>query len=257
MAKRNIVKIDEEKCTGCGLCISSCAEGAIQMVDGVARLVSDTYCDGLGACLGECPVDAITIEERDAPEFDEEAAKEHVAKMNQAENQNEKQPEKLACGCPGTQMRTIARQESACGCESVAEESAPSALINWPVQLKLAPAMAPFFQNADLLLAADCVPFALADFHARYLNGKPLVIGCPKLDDAQYYVDKLADILKMGQVKSLTVTRMEVPCCSGLVRIAQMAMEKSGSQIPFTEVVVGVNGSIVDTIDRTAVGVGG
>ncbi len=241
MAKRSIVKIDDEKCTGCGLCVGACAEGAIQLVDGKARLVSDIYCDGLGACLGECPVDAITIEERDAPEFDEEAAIKHVAKT--------KQPEKLPCGCPGTAMRTIERKEP-CGCDSVCGDAAPSALTNWPVQLKLAPAMAPFFVDADLLLSADCVPFALADFHSRYLKGRPVVVGCPKLDDAGYYVDKLADILKVGGVKSLTVLRMEVPCCSGLVRIAEMAVEKAGVGIPFTEVVVGVDGAVLDTIDH-------
>lgn len=231
MAVRNIVKIDEEKCNGCGLCVSACAEGAIQIIDGKARLVSDVYCDGLGACLGECPQDAISIEEREAPEFDEAAAHRHVEAM--------KKPS-VPC-CPGTRLMEMASSAKA----EVSGESTPSALGNWPVQLKLVPPNAPYFQDAEILLAADCVPFAYADFHKRVLPGKILLIGCPKLDDSASYVEKLAEIFKSSSVRSLTIARMEVPCCSGLSRIAQMAIQLSGKEIPVKETVISIRGEVL------------
>ena len=231
---RRIVKIDEDKCDGCGQCVPSCAEGAIQIVDGKAKLVSDIYCDGLGACLGECPNDAITVEEREAPAFDEAAAQEH--------GRRQQDEEALPCGCPGSASRTIEREQA-----PAAQPAAPaqSGLSHWPVQLKLVPFNAPYFQEADLLLVADCVPFALADFHARFLQGNPIVIGCPKLDDANFYVEKLADILRESSVKSLTVVHMEVPCCHGLTRIAAAAIDASGAAIPVNDVTISISGEVL------------
>ena len=236
---RKIVKIDEEKCTGCGLCVTACAEGAIQVIDGKARLVSEIYCDGLGACLGECPEDAITIEDRYAREFDEEATEAHLKEMSTQEKE-------LPCGCPGTLAREIKRQQTMS--DQVTSGGAPSELTNWPVQLKLVSPAAPYFQNADLLLVADCVPFALADFHIRFLRGRPLVIGCPKLDDAGYYMEKLTEILKGSSVNSLTVVHMEVPCCSGLSYIAARAVEASGKDIPLSDLTITIQGEVLDNV---------
>ena len=241
MAKRNIVVIDEDKCNGCGLCVSACAEGAIQLVDGKAKLVSDTYCDGLGACLGECPQDAITIEQRDAVDFDEEAAKEHMARMQETKNapgQIEK-----ACGCPGANAKTIDRSMQ--NRHRSSGESVPSALTNWPVQINLVPVNAPYLKGADLLISADCAPFAFADFHTKLLPGKILLIGCPKLDDANVYVEKLGQIFANSGVKSITIVRMEVPCCGGLTQIIKQALATSGANIPVTEVTVGISGDII------------
>jgi ferredoxin len=236
---RKIVKIDEEKCTGCGLCVTACAEGAIQIIDGKARLVSEIYCDGLGACLGECPEDAITIEERYAREFDEEATEAHLQELRAKEKE-------LPCGCPGTLAREIKRQQAAS--DQVPAGETPSELTNWPVQLKLVSPAAPYFQNAALLLVADCVPFALADFHARFLRGKPVVVGCPKLDDAGYYIEKLTEILKCSSVNSLTVVHMEVPCCSGLSYIAARAIEASGKDIPLSDLTITIQGEVLDNV---------
>ena len=237
--RRNIVSIDEEKCNGCGLCVSACAEGAIQLIDGKARLVSDVYCDGLGACLGKCPQDAISVDVREAVAFDEAAAVRHV----QALAAREKAKSKMACGCPGTMAREIKRTHAA---ERAHSERVPSELTHWPVQLRLVSPMAPYLHEADLLLVADCVPFALADFHDRFLRGKPIVVGCPKLDDANYYVDKLAEIIRNNSLKSLTVVHMEVPCCSGLSRIAGMAREAAGSDVPVRDVTISINGEVAN-----------
>jgi len=192
MAVRKIVKIDESKCDGCGQCIIGCAEGALAIIDGKARVVKDSYCDGLGACLGTCPQDAITVEEREAEPFDEEAVDRHLAEAKT-------QPPVLSvleCGCPGSAVRQLERAPAS----EPAATDCPSQLGHWPVQLALVPPGAPFLQNADLLLAADCVPFAMADFHARFLHGRSVVVGCPKLDDPQKYVEKLADILDQSSV---------------------------------------------------------
>jgi ferredoxin len=241
VGKRNIVVIDEDKCNGCGLCISACAEGAIQLVNGKAKLVSDTYCDGLGACLGECPQDAITVEQREAMDFDEKAATEHVARMQEikhAQGQIEK-----TCGCPGANARTIDRSTQNSQCP--AGESVPSALTNWPVQINLVPANAPYLQGADLLISADCAPFAFADFHTKLLPGKVLLIGCPKLDNANVYIEKLGHIFANSGVKSVTIVRMEVPCCGGLTQIIKQALVISGANIPVTEFTVGISGDII------------
>jgi ferredoxin len=234
MAKRNILKIDEEKCNGCGLCAKACAEGAIKIIHGKAKLVSETYCDGLGACIGHCPQNAITIEQREAKPFDEEATKEHLKQMKQ-------QQQPAAFVCPGMQAAklrdTAEKSDSAAGDVS-------SQLANWPVQLKLVSVHAPYFADADLLLVADCVPFAMGDFHSRFLKGHNIVVGCPKLDDAGFYIDKLADILKANKLKSLGVVHMEVPCCHGLTRIAQEALKKAGVKMTFEDVTIGLNGTM-------------
>ncbi|MFH1006391.1 MAG: 4Fe-4S dicluster domain-containing protein [Candidatus Latescibacterota bacterium] len=230
---RKMIQIDEEKCTGCGLCIPNCVEGALQIIDGKARLVSDVYCDGLGACLGECPEGSLSIVEREAEAFDEEVAKAH-AKIRS------KEEEKASFVCPGAMAREIERCPS--GKEAASSETHPSKLTNWPVQLNLVSPKAPYFKDADLLVVADCVPFAMADFHTRLLRGKTLVVGCPKLDDAGAYVEKLTAILKQADLRSLAVVRMEVPCCFGLVRIVQAAIAASGKDIPFETITVSIQG---------------
>jgi len=233
---RKIIKIDEEKCDGCGLCVPACPEGALQIIDGKAKLVKDNFCDGLGACLGECPQGAITIEEREAEEFDEVAVKQHM-------EQEEHTKEELHHGCPSAVITQFERQEVA---ESAQEEasSLQSMLGHWPIQLSLVPAFAPFLQGADLMLVADCVPFAYAGFHHDFLKGRALLVACPKLDDFQAHLRKLTDILCHSEVKSLTVMIMEVPCCSGLAHMAKQAILASGKDIPFKEVTIGVKGDL-------------
>ena len=232
---RKMVKIDEDKCNGCGNCIISCAEGALQIIDGKARLISETYCDGLGACLGECPQDAITIEEREAEEFDEEAVEQHL--------QVKEADDKLPCGCPSATVTQFEKTTSTTTpAAEVAREAPESRLGHWPVQLTLVPPTAPFLQGADVVLAAHCVPFAYGGFHQDFLGENALLVACPKLDDAQAHQEKLTEILKQSGLKSLTVVRMEVPCCSGLVHIAKQAILASGNVIPFREIVIGVKG---------------
>jgi len=234
---RKIVRIDEEKCNGCGACVPACAEGALQIIDGKAKLISETYCDGLGACLGECPQGAITIEERTAEHFDEEATKLHLEKENQT-------MEKLPCGCPSATVTQFERQETT-EVAPIEATNQQSMLSHWPVQLTLVPPTAPFLQGTDLVLAADCVPFAYAEFHRDFLRDHSLLVACPKLDDFQAHLEKLADILRQSPVKSLTVAHMEVPCCSGLVYMAKQAMHLSGKDIPFKEVTVSIKGDLM------------
>lgn len=256
--KRKIVKIDEEKCNGCGQCVPSCAEGAIQVVEGKARLVKDIYCDGLGACLGHCPMDAITIEEREADAFDEAAAMRHVTASSrradvpapvQGDAGIQRPVSIIPCGCPGAMARSFERSAPAIPADSALSPDTgavetPSQLAHWPVQLRLVAPGAPFFQDAELLLAADCAPFAYPDFHRKLLAGRALAIGCPKLDDVEFYVEKLASILKESTIRGITVARMEVPCCGGLMRIARQALALSGKDIPLREVVLGVRGGV-------------
>lgn len=231
---RKIVKIDEAKCNGCGLCVPACAEGAIQIIDGKAKLVSETYCDGLGACLGECPQDAITIEEREAEEFNEEATAQHLEEVPSAAGE-------LPCGCPGTAVRQFGQQDSP---EAVSATSRPSLLTHWPVQLTLVPPAAPFLQDRDLVLAADCVPFAYAGFHERFLKDHALLVACPKLDDFTAHQEKLTQILRHSRIKSLTIVHMEVPCCSGLVHMAKEAVRLSGKDIPLEDITIGIQGDL-------------
>ena len=253
---RKIIKIDEELCNGCGACVPACAEGALQIIDDKAKLVSEVYCDGLGACLGECPQGAITIEEREAEQFDEAAVEHHL-------HHQEHEEETLACGCPSTTVTTFdspAHEEEtlACGCSSatVTKLDSPandehahaetvhlkSMLGHWPVQLTLVPSTAPFLQGADVVLAADCVPFAYAGFHHDFLKDHALLVACPKLDDFQAHLDKLTSILRLSQINSLTVVHMEVPCCSGLVHMAREAIRLSGKDIPLKEETIGMRG---------------
>lgn len=234
MAVRNIVKIDEEKCTGCGQCVTACAEGAIKIVNGKAKLVSDTYCDGLGACLGHCPEDAITVEQREAAPFDEEATKAYLA------SQEKEAPPAV---CPGLASHLFDEPKDAG--EKAEVPAGPSQLGHWPVQLKLVARTAPYFADADLLLVADCVPVAVADFHQKFLKGRAVAMGCPKLDDAQFYIEKLADILQANTIRSLTVVHMEVPCCSGLTRVAREAIAACGKNMPFEDVTVGLRGDVI------------
>ena len=264
--RRKIVHIDADKCDGCGLCASACHEGAIEIVEGKARLASESYCDGLGACLGECPRGAITIEERPAEAFDQAAVERRsmgVSPMRPtgvppvAADPNPAAPaapaaKPLPCGCPGTAVRSlkptrVAAVPAARAGETPATQpcdAAASQLRNWPVQLALVPPTAPYLRGADLLVAADCVGCALPDFHTRLLAGKVLVVACPKLDDTGPQVAKLTAIMSMNDVRSVTVAHMEVPCCTGIVRAVRAAVDASGKDIPVRDVTVGIDGQI-------------
>jgi len=244
MALREVIRIDEEKCDGCGECVTSCAEGAIAIVDGKARLVSETYCDGLGACLGHCPQGAITIEKREAADFDEATTREHAARMSAMKSKAQPVPAMTGHQCPGSMLRTFAREAAPPARET--GKAMSSELINWPIQIMLAPPSAPWLRDADVLLVADCVPFALADFHSRFLRGRPVLIGCPKLDQADFYVKKLAQMLQIAKPRSFTVVHMEVPCCSGLTRIAVLARQAAESAVPLHDVTISIQGEVLE-----------
>jgi ferredoxin len=233
---RKIIRIDEEKCDGCGLCIIACAEGALQIIDGKAKLISEIYCDGLGNCLGECPQGAITIEERTAEDFNEEAVKLH---LKQQEHTTEEPP----CGCPSA---AVSQFESQVEMETSSKEipNQASMLSHWPVQLTLVPPTADFLQETDLVLAADCVPFAYANFHQDFLRNNSLLVACPKLDDFETHQKKLTEILRESSINSLTVVHMEVPCCFGMMHMARQAILASGKDIPLREVTIGVRGNL-------------
>ncbi len=234
--KRKIVSIDEAKCNGCGLCITACHEGALQLINGKAKLVSESYCDGLGNCLPDCPTGAITIEEREAAEFDEEA----VNKLMEKHDAPVQTP--LACGCPGSQARTIMKEKNpATPARPVGLESE---LRQWPCQIKLVPANAPYFDNAHLLVAADCIAYAYAGIHQDFMRNKITIIGCPKLDEIDY-TDKLTEILKRHEIKSVTVLRMEVPCCGGIVYAVKNALLNSGKMIPWNVVTISTDGNVL------------
>jgi NAD-dependent dihydropyrimidine dehydrogenase PreA subunit len=230
---RKIIQIDEQKCNGCGACVSSCAEGALAVIEGKAKLVKDKYCDGLAACLKECPQGALKIIERAADEFDEEAAIVHVEQLQKAAHGS-------ACSCPGSAVRQF---EKITGKAAVQEPAAQeSTLTHWPVQLTLVPPGAKFLQGSDVLLTAHCVPVACPNFHRDFLTDHSVLIACPKLDDAEAHLAKLTELLQKTDIQSLTVLRMEVPCCSGLTRLAHLALAESGKDIPFKEVVIGIQG---------------
>jgi Fe-S-cluster-containing hydrogenase component 2 len=239
--KRKIIKIDEELCDGCGTCVPSCAEGAIEVVDGKARVSTEKYCDGLGACLGECPKGALSIEEREAEEFDEEAVEEHLSSKEKREASHEIP---MVQACPSARLRTFAPKP-------LAEESPgqASALSHWPVQIRLVPPTAPFLKGARLLIAADCAPVAYPNFHKDFLKGKVVMVGCPKFDDVQNYVDKFAEIFRTANIKGVTVLDMEVPCCSALPRIVKRGMELASKNIPLEEVVISARGEILKRED--------
>ncbi len=241
---RKIVQIDQDRCNGCGLCVPSCAEGAIKMINGKAVLSADNLCDGLGACLGECPQDAIKIIERDADEFDEAEVEKHLKEIGKApahEHGHGHGHHSHGGGCPGSRAMSFDKVPATAAPESGSRQSQ---LGQWPVQLHLVSTTAPYFQDADLLITADCVPFAYADFHKDFLAGKAVVIGCPKLDDNQFYMQKLTELFRNSSLKSITVLRMEVPCCGGIVMAAKQALAACGKDIPFREVTVGIRGEI-------------
>lgn len=241
--KRKIIQIDEERCNGCGQCVTSCAEGAIQIVNGTARLISDQYCDGLGACLGECPQDALKIVEREAPEFDEKAVEDHLY----ASGRQQEVSAPVHTGCPSAAVRHVDRGRDAAG-PAPSVGTAASALTNWPVQIRLMPPSAPFLKNADLLVAADCVPVAYPSFHKDFLQGRVVLLGCPKFDDADSYIQRFTQIFKTANIKSVTVVVMEVPCCQGLPVIVKEGMVAAGKLVPIEKVVVSAEGEIVKRV---------
>jgi len=275
MSERKVIKIDVEKCNGCALCIPNCPEGALQIIDGKARLISDLFCDGLGACIGHCPQGAISTEEREAQKYDEKKVmanivtqgenvirahlkhlKEHKAKgylqealdylkENKIKVNLEKSvsvaKENTPCGCPGAKLMDL-KKESKASTEGKPYTKTESQLSQWPVQIMLLPPLAPFFEGADLLIAADCVPFAYADFHRDLLKGKVLLVGCPKLDDIKIYEEKLNQVFQHNNVESVTYAHMEVPCCSGLIPVIKSAIAQSGKQIPFKEITISIKG---------------
>lgn len=267
--KRKVIRINEEKCTGCGLCIPSCPEGALQIIDGKARLISDLFCDGLGACVGTCPEGALTIEERPAEPYDEAKVMENIVKagantiaahlhhlkehgaeeyykeaLAYLKRHNIPIPDEkkspLACTCPGSQIQVITTTAD----KMLQAPSHQSRLTTWPIQLNLVPIHAPFFNNAHLLISADCVGFASPDFHEGFLKGRVLIVGCPKLDDAVFYQEKLTQIFAKNNILSITCLHMEVPCCFGLVQIVKNALKASGKHIPFKEITISINGKI-------------
>lgn len=277
MTKREIIKIDENKCTGCGLCIPNCPEGALQIIDGKARLISDLFCDGLGACIGHCPEGAIAIEKREAKPYDEKKVMENIVKQGKnvikahlehlrGHGQDEYLKDAMDflkekgidisteftsrpaghththanSSCPGLKVMDFTEKDKALKSKSFEKQT--SELRQWPIQIMLVPPSAPYLKGADLLIAADCVPFAYADFHQELLRGKVLLVGCPKLDDANFYKEKLTQIFKANHIKSITCAHMEVPCCFGLINIVKSAVENSGKKIPLNEATVTIKG---------------
>ena len=230
---RKIIKIDEEKCTGCGACAAACHEGAIKMIGGKAKLTREDYCDGMGDCLPACPADAISFEEREAPAYDEAA----VLASKQGQD-----GETLPCGCPGTHARAISREDTPCG---AAAAPVTSRLRQWPVQIKLVPVTAPYYENANLLVAADCTAYAYGNFHNDFIRNRITLVGCPKLDEGDY-AEKLTQIIANNDIKSVTVVRMEVPCCGGIENAVKRALQSSGKFIPWSVVVISTDGRILE-----------
>ena len=241
--KRKIIEINEEKCDGCGQCVPSCAEGAIIVENGKAKVVEEKYCDGLGACLGECPHDALRIIEREADAFDEEAVHEYLKSKEESEKAAETS---LPCGCPSAQMQSFMSQMGSRGESGTGmPPSTASALSHWPVQISLVPPTAPFLKGADLLVAADCTPFAYPNFHQDFLTGKVVMVGCPKLDEVKAYIQKFAEIFSQADVKSVTVVVIEVPCCQGLPMIVHKGMTMAGKKVPMEQVIISTRGTVL------------
>ncbi|MGB3213096.1 MAG: 4Fe-4S dicluster domain-containing protein [Desulforhopalus sp.] len=248
-AVRNIIQIDEELCDGCGQCVPDCAEGSLKIIDGKAKLVADKLCDGLGACLGSCPTGALKVIKREADEFDEEAVEAYLEE--EKKKAAEKKPATMDCGCASTHIQSFKPAQSAgtSPCQSAnmpkeipAAKTGDSALTHWPVQIRLIPAHAPFLQNADLLVAADCTAVAVRNFQEKYMEGKTVMMGCPKFDDAESYVQRFAEIINTCNLKSLTVLIMEVPCCSAMSVIVQKAIERSGKSVPVEQITISTRG---------------
>jgi NAD-dependent dihydropyrimidine dehydrogenase PreA subunit len=246
MAVRKIIQIDEDKCDGCGDCVTACDEGALKIIDGKAKLVGEILCDGFGACLGECPQGALTIEEREADAFDEEAVKRHLTTMKQP-TPTPAAPAHSA-GCPGSAMRQFAEPAATAAAPAAtsggSQPAYPSLLGHWPIQLMLVPPGAPFLQGADLVVCADCVPFTVPDFHPRYLQGRAVLVGCPKLDDLNFYLEKLQAIFQQAQPSRITVLRMEVPCCGGISDAALQARDRVAPHVTTEVHTIGVRGGI-------------
>jgi NAD-dependent dihydropyrimidine dehydrogenase PreA subunit len=245
--KRKIIRIDEEKCTGCGLCVPNCQEEAIKIIDGKARLINDVFCDGLGACLGECPEGALSLEEREADAFDEKTVAENIARGKQT-----KAPHGLgvirqdAQGCPGSAHMTLERKASAAASDRQASMPQQSELTHWPIQLQLVNPAADFFRGKDVVLAADCVAYSLADFHERFLKGKSLTIACPKLDEGQdVYVEKIRKMVDEAKINTMTVIMMQVPCCRGLLQMAQTALKQAKRKIPLKAIIISTQGEVL------------
>jgi Pyruvate/2-oxoacid:ferredoxin oxidoreductase delta subunit len=240
---RKIIEIDEELCDGCGLCIPSCAEGALQIVDGKAKLIGDKYCDGLGACLGECPNDALKTVEREAEAFDEEAVE---ALLKDREEENKAEAPILPCGCPSTLLQSFTPPlHEQATVEPASRPSVPSALSHWPIQISLIPPTAPFLKGADLLVAADCTSFTYPNFHQDFLKGKVLMVGCPKFDDVKAYIHKFAEIFSTADIKSVTIAVIEVPCCQGLPMIVKKGMDISGKKVPTEVIIISTRGEVL------------
>lgn len=235
---RKIIEIDDELCDGCGQCVPACAEGAIQVIDGKARLLKERYCDGLGACLGDCPQGALRVVEREAEEFDEEAVEAHLEGLDSDPRASDIP---MACGCPSSQVQAF---EPAVASDARSGPT-PSALCQWPVQIQLVPPTAPFLKGADLLVAADCTPFAYADFHRDFVQGKVVLVGCPKFDDVEEYVARFTEIFRSADIRSVTVVVMEVPCCASLPVLLEKAMEKAEKRVPMERVVLSTRGHIL------------
>lgn len=243
--KRKIVEIDEERCTGCGECVPACAEGAIEIVDGKARVVEDKYCDGLGACLGNCPVDALKISEREAEEFDPEAVEHYLAEKEQAEKTSKEPALHKPSGCPSSRLHVFKGSSCEDANEPRRQEDAASALSHWPVKIRLIPAKAPFLKGADIVVAADCTAVAYPNFNRDFLKDKVVLTGCPKFDDVQEYIDKFTDIFRTAGIRSVTVLDMEVPCCSAMPVIVRKGMEAAGKEVPLEEIVISIRGQVL------------
>ncbi len=246
---RNIIQIDEELCNGCGQCVPDCAEGSLKIIDGKARLVADKLCDGLGACLGSCPTGALKVIKREADEFDEEAVEVYLEEEKKKADSDKQAT--MDCGCASTHIQSFkpAPPVGGSSCQSAniptqvpMSKAGDSALTHWPVQIRLIPAHAPFLQNADLLVAADCTAVAVRNFQGKYLEGKTVMMGCPKFDDAESYVNRFAEIISTCNLKSLTILIMEVPCCSAMNVIVQKAIEKAGKSVPVEQITISTRG---------------
>jgi ferredoxin len=256
MGMRNIIEIDEDRCTGCGLCITACAEGALALVDGKAKLISETYCDGLGACLSDCPEGAITIIQREADPFDEEAVKRHLEETAGEAAVHHHDEQSLACGCPGSLAMDLSKDSGASPGDMTVSKDIPSTLTHWPIKLKLAGPAAPFLKDREIVLLADCAAAAYPDLHRKVLNGRAVVMGCPKFDDPTDDLERLTAILTEAKPGALSVVYMEVPCCYGYLRLAREAVARTGNTVSLRAVMIGRGGEILkeEIVSDPAVG---